>query len=99
MNKQQALQSLERYEALLRGFGGADSETLREVQLITWALRRGPVQDPYFLEKVASLEQWADVGFSVRKHTQYCGGAEAVKVFALGDLSTAQGLIERHWPE
>lgn len=99
MNKQQALWSLERYEALSRGFGGADSEGLLEAQRITWALRRGPVQDPYFLEKVASLEHWADVGFSARKHTKYGGGAEQVKVFALGDLSTAQGLIERHWTE
>ena len=99
MNKQQARRSLERYEELSRGFGGVHAEALREAQGITAALRHGPIRDPYFLEKVASLEQWADVGFSARKHTKYRGGAEQVKVFVLSDLSTAQNLVERQWPE
>ena len=99
MNKQQALQSIKRYEELSSGFGGVHLEALREARRITWALRHGPIRDPYFLEKVASLEQWADVGFSARKHTKHRGGADQVKVFALSDLSTAQNLIERQWPE
>lgn len=97
MNKSEALDKLARYEALSRDFGYANADSLREAKSIVWSLRTGGLQDAYFREKLASLDHWATIGFSVRKFAKYPGGAEQVRVFALGDASTARDLVEQHW--
>ena len=98
MNASEALDKIARYMALSRDFGYANADALREAKAIVWSLKTGGLQDAYFREKLASLEHWADVGFSVRKFARYPGGAEQVKVFSLGDASIVRDLIEQHWP-
>jgi hypothetical protein len=56
------------------------------------------LNDSYFKEKLTYLDEWADIGFSTRKFAKYSGGAQQVRVFALGDISTAKHLVEESWP-
>lgn len=98
MNREEALQALDRYEDLSKDFGYPNQASLQAIRKIVLSLRSGPVRDSYFFEKLASLEHWADIGFSTRKFQKYRGGAEQVRVFALGDLSTAKWCVEQHWP-
>lgn len=98
MTRDEALSAIDRLEQLTRDFGYPNAELLASTTRDLWSLRHGPVRDSYFFEKLASVEHWAAVGFSSRKFKQYTGGAEQVRVFALGDLSTARFLVEQHWP-
>lgn len=98
MTKDEAITALERYETLSEDFGYPNDSSLREAKQIIWSLRGGPLTDSYFLEKLTCLEEWARIGFSTRKFAKYSGGAQQVRVFALGDISTARHLVEKNWP-
>lgn len=98
MNRDQALAAIDRYEDLVRNFGYPDEEARAAVKSIVWSLERGPNQDPYFLEKVGGMENWAEIGLSTRKFERH-GGLENVRSFALSEAQTARSLVERHWPE
>lgn len=97
MNRQEALQAIERLRSLIDHFGGPYTDDHRDFKSLLFALRNGPLQDPYFREKLSDLEQQANDGFSVRKFANRRGGLEQVKVWALGSLSTARFLVEQHW--
>jgi hypothetical protein len=99
MTKDEALAAIDRLEQLARGFGAADIQSLNEVRRLVRQLAQ--TQFPgylYFHEKLHSIEDWASIGFSTRKHAKYAGGAEQFTIRAMGACSTARGLIEQHWP-
>lgn len=99
MTKVDALAALDGIEILIRGFGSPYESEHREFKRLISQLRAGPLQGPYFREKLANLDGWADVGFSARKYAKYPGGLQAVMVWALGDLGSARSLVEDHWAE
>lgn len=99
MNRDEPLQSLDRYETLTADFGFPNSDSLREATRIIQRLRSGSLRGSYFLEKLTNLNEWASIGFSTRKHEKYAGGAAQVRSFALADLMTLRGLVEESWSE
>ena len=98
MNKDQALAALDRLDRLIGNFGGPYEEEHREFKSIIYSLRAGPLQTPYFREKLSDLESQANDGFSVRRFANRPGGLQQVRVWALGSLSTARSLVEEYWP-
>lgn len=100
MNKSEALAAMDRLEALSRRFGAADDESLGEVRRLVQSLSRADMPgQAYFHEKLHKIDDWADIGFSARKHLKYVGGAEQLTIWVMGACSTARGLIDQHWPE
>jgi hypothetical protein len=98
MKKSEALVKVKRIRELIDSFGGPYAADHNEFKSLVFALRGGPLQDPYFREKLSDLERQANTGFSVRKFENRTGGLQQVKVWALGSLNTAESLIEQHWP-
>ena len=98
MNQADALKSIARLEELVKHFGGLSPEHEREFKRLIYSLRTGPLQDPYFREKLSDAEDQANDGFSVQKFETRPGCLQQVKVWALGSLSTAGTLIEQNWP-
>ena len=98
MTKDEALKALDRLDELISHFGGPYEADHREFKSIIFSFRAGPLQDPYFREKLSDLESQAGDGFSVRKFANVNGGLQQVRVWALGSLGIARSLVEEHWP-
>jgi hypothetical protein len=84
----------ERYDALVRNFGGPDEESLSEVRKIVWRLRQSADGDPYLLEKLGGMQEWAQIGFSTRKFEKF-RGVEQVRAFAMGEAQSAESVLLR----
>ena len=97
MTKDQAQAAIRRLEDLSKSFGCADTEASSEMSKLLRELWNFGPNDGYYREKIGSLEQWVDIGFSTRKHQKYSGGASQVTVWALGDIGTLESLVSEHW--
>ena len=62
--KHRALAAIDEIELLIDTFGAPNEDALRTIKNHVFALETG---DAYFNEKLASVESWAKIGFSVRK--------------------------------
>jgi hypothetical protein len=99
MKREEAMSKIEKLRQLVDCFGGPYSAEHLEFKRILFSLRSGPVQDSYYREKLADLENQANTGFSVRKFQNRTGGLQQVKVWALGSLLVVESIVEQHWPE
>jgi hypothetical protein len=99
VNRQQALAALDRLEALIKLFGAPNPEQHCEFNQLVRFLRSGTLAgDDYFVDKLVDLEEQANVGFSIRKFENRPGGLTQVRVWALGSLSIARGIVEDRLP-
>lgn len=98
MQRNEALLAIDECETLVPTFGAPDDVSLQRLKRLVAALESGPLRDPYFREKTASLRSWGDEGFSTRKFEKYPGGLQQLKVWALSDIQTIRNLVDRHWP-
>jgi len=91
--KNQALAAIDEIKTLIDEFGSPNEGALRTIKSHVFALE---TSDNSFNEKLASVESWAKIGFSVRKFQRL--GLDQVKHFALSDLMTARRIAKK-WPD
>lgn len=94
MTQDELQAQFDRYDAILQRFGGPDAESLAEVRRIVFALRHRAGGDPYVLEKLVGMQEWAEIGLSTRKSESY-GGVERVRVFAMCEAESAKSVMLR----
>jgi len=97
VTKDEAIKAVERIADLAKYFGGPNEPALREGQVICRDLRHGAAPYEYITSRTASIEGWAEIGFSTRKFDKY-GGPERVRSSVYADCSVLKSLISAHWP-
>ena len=94
MNIDEAIRIVDEIEKLTEFGGSPDPESLETVRRRIFSLRFGLEGDPPIGVKLASIESWANILFSTRKHKRH-GGASRVSYFILRDCITLKDIIRR----
>lgn len=79
MSRSEALEAIVQIKELSKGFGSPNEQSRTKMIRLIGRLRFDGPDDDNYRDKLSSVEELADIGFSTRKYEKYPGGVSQVR--------------------